>query len=166
MKQEILTAIDDFIDENSEQIFHNISRLVAVNSIEEAPQENAPFGPGPKKALDEALAISAELGLGTRNCENKIGYAFIGGEGDRYLATITHVDVVPAGPGWEADPFTMRDREGYILGRGVIDDKGPSVICMYALKFLQEQGIALRYPVRALFGANEDAGRRESGMAA
>ena len=34
MKQEILTAIDDFIDENSEQTFHNISRLVAVNSIE------------------------------------------------------------------------------------------------------------------------------------
>ncbi len=161
MKQEILTAIDDFIDENSEQIFHNISRLIAVNSIEEAPQENAPFGPGPKKALDEALAISAELGLGTRNCENKIGYAFIGGEGDRYLATITHVDVVPAGPGWEADPFTMRDREGYILGRGVIDDKGPSVICMYALKFLQEQGISLRYPVRALFGANEETGMKD-----
>ena len=161
MKQEILSAIDEFIARNSEEFFHNIGRLVAINSVEEAPQDDAPFGPGPKKALDEALAISAELGLGTRNCENKIGYAYIGGEGDRYLATITHVDVVPAGPGWKADPFVMRDREGFILGRGVIDDKGPSVVCMYALKFLQEQGISLRYPIRALFGANEETGMKD-----
>ena len=161
MNQQILTAIDEFIARNSEEFFRNIGRLVAINSVEEAPQEDAPFGIGPKKALDEALAISSELGLGTRNCENKIGYAFIGGEDDRYLATITHVDVVPAGPGWKADPFVMRDREGYILGRGVIDDKGPSVVCMYALKFLQEQGISLRYPIRALFGANEETGMKD-----
>ncbi|MBQ8075658.1 MAG: Sapep family Mn(2+)-dependent dipeptidase [Oscillospiraceae bacterium] len=161
MKQEVLSTMDAFIKRNEDSIFRHIARLVAINSIEEAPQENAPFGPGPKKALDEALAICSELGLGTRNCENKIGYAYIGGDDDRYLATITHVDVVPAGPGWEADPFVMRDREGYILGRGVIDDKGPSVICMYALKFLKEQGIALRYPIRALFGANEETGMKD-----
>ena len=68
---------------------------------------------------------------------------------------------MPAGPGWKADPFVMRDREGFILGRGVIDDKGPSVVCMYALKFLQEQGISLRYPIRALFGANEETGMKD-----
>lgn len=157
----VLSRIDQFIEANSDAIFRHIARLVAINSVEEAPAENAPFGPGPKKALDEALAICSELGLDTRNCENKIGYASLGGDGEKYLATITHVDVVPAGPGWIADPFTMRDREGYILGRGVIDDKGPSVICMYALKFLKEEGISLRYPIRALFGANEETGMKD-----
>jgi succinyl-diaminopimelate desuccinylase len=137
MNEAMRRDLERFVEENESAIFRDIARLVAINSVEEAPAENAPFGPGPKKALDEALAICSELGLDTRNCENKIGYASLGGDGEKYLATITHVDVVPAGPGWIADPFTMRDREGYILGRGVIDDKGPSVICMYALKFLK-----------------------------
>ena len=158
MDQKILTAIDSFTKNNQEAIFRDIGRLVSVNSVESAPEENAPFGKGAKEVLDLALGIASELGLETCSCANKIGYASVGGNGDRYLATITHLDVVPAGDGWKADPFTMREREGYILGRGVIDDKGPSVLCLYALKFLKESGISLRYPVRALLGANEETG--------
>lgn len=158
MDKKILDSIDSFIEKNSDNIFKDISRLVSVNSIETAPEENAPFGCGPKKALDLGLEIASELGLETRNCENYIGYASVGGDGDRYLATITHLDIVPSGDGWKADPFVMREREGYVIGRGVIDDKGPSVICLYALKYLKEQGLKLRYPVRALLGANEETG--------
>ena len=160
-REKLLLEIDRFVEDRRDDLFRDIARLVSVNSIEEAPEEEAPFGPGPKKALDEALAICRELGLKTRNCENRIGYAVIGGDDERYLSTITHVDVVPAGNGWKADPFTMREREGYILGRGVIDDKGPSVVCMYALKFIQDSGISLRYPIRALFGANEETGMQD-----
>ena len=160
-REKLLLEIDRFVEDRRDDLFRDIARLVSVNSIEEAPEEEAPFGPGPKKALDEALAICRELGLKTRNCENRIGYAVIGGDDDKYLSTITHVDVVPAGNGWKADPFTMREREGYILGRGVIDDKGPSVVCMYALKFIQDSGISLRYPIRALFGANEETGMQD-----
>ena len=161
MKKEMLCLIDKFIEQNSDAIFRDIARLVAIDSVEGAPEDNAPFGPGPKKALDEALAICGELGLDTVNCENRIGYASIGGNGERYLATITHVDVVPVGNGWKADPFVMRIVDDYILGRGVIDDKGPSVICMYALEFLRDQGLPLRYPIRALFGANEETGMKD-----
>ena len=154
-------TIDAYAEANGEALFRDISRLVAVNSMEEEPAGDAPYGPGPKKALETGLAIARELGLDAVNCENYIGYASVGGSGDRYLATITHVDIVPAGNGWKADPFIMREREGYILGRGVIDDKGPSVVCLYALKFLKEQGIELKYPVRALLGANEETGMRD-----
>ena len=66
------------------------------------------------------------------------------------------MDVVPAGEGWTADPFTMREREGWILGRGVLDDKGPSIVCLYALKYLKERNVPLRYGVRALLGSNEE----------
>ena len=161
MKTEIMAKIDNFIEANQKQFFRDIARLVAINSVEKLGENGTPFGSGPKKALDEALKIAHELGLDTRNCEDKIGYACIGGEGDRYLATITHLDVVPAGNGWKADPFVMRDVDGYILGRGVLDDKGPSVICLYALKFIKELGIELNYPIRALLGANEETGMRD-----
>lgn len=160
MDERLLKNIDAFIEKEAANIRRDIARLVAVNSVEDkaAATEEAPFGPGPKKALDEGLAAARELGLETRNCENRMGYAYIGGEGDRYLATITHLDIVGAGDGWLADPFVMREKEGYLIGRGVMDDKGPSVICLYALKYLKEQGIPLRYPVRALLGANEETG--------
>ena len=158
MNAELIKKIDDFAADSADAMLRDISRLVAINSVEGEAEENAPFGPGPKKALDEILAIAGENGLETVNCENRIGYACIGGKGENYLATITHVDVVPAGDGWKGSPFEMREREGYIIGRGVLDDKGPSIVCLYALKFLKEAGIELKYPVRALFGANEESG--------
>ena len=160
MDERLMQNINEFIEKEKENIRRDIARLVAVNSVEDmsAAAADAPFGPGPKKALDEGLAVARGLGLETRNCENRIGYAYIGGEGDKYLATITHLDIVGAGEGWLADPFVMREREGYLIGRGVMDDKGPSVVCLYALKYLKDSGAPLRYPVRALLGANEETG--------
>ena len=157
MDERLSRDIDAYIEAHEQEIFANIARLVAINSVEGEPAPHAPFGEGPAKALAEGLRIARELGLKTVNCADHIGYAEIG-EGEDYLATITHLDVVPVGDGWSEDPFTMREREGYIIGRGVMDDKGPSVLCLYALKYLQDRGVKLRYPVRALLGANEETG--------
>ena len=149
--------IDRFVADNEAAIFRDIARLVAINSVEGEAKPGMPFGDGPANALKEGLAIASELGLESVNCDNYIGYAQIG-EGEDYLATITHLDVVPVGEGWKEDPFTMRERDGYIIGRGVMDDKGPSVLCLYALKYLKEKQVPLRYPVRALLGVNEETG--------
>ena len=113
---------------------------------------------GPRAALDKALEIAAELGLETYNAEGYIGWAQTGpiAGGQKYLATITHTDVVPEGNGWDADPYTVRVRDGWLLGRGVSDDKGPGILCLYALKYLKDSGIELKYPVRALLGTNEE----------
>lgn len=153
-------AIDRFAEENRENILRDISRLVAVPSVEGAAEPGAPYGPGPKAALEKALEIAAELGLATYNAENHIGWAQTTpvAAGQKFLATITHTDVVPEGNGWDADPYTVRLKDGWILGRGVADDKGPSILCLYALKFLKDSGAALKYPVRALLGANEETG--------
>ena len=157
MDIQLRQEIDRFVAEHEEAIFKDIARLVAINSVEGEALPGKPFGEGPARALAEGLQIAEELGLDAVNCDNYIGYAQIG-EGEDYLATITHLDVVPVGEGWKEDPFTMREREGWIIGRGVMDDKGPSVLCLYALKYLKDKQIPLRYPVRALLGANEETG--------
>ena len=162
MNEELRRDLDLFVQENESAIFRDIARLVAVNSVEGEAAPGAPFGPGPKAALDLGLDIARELGLQAMNCADKIGYAQLGeGAEDRYLATITHLDVVPTGEGWTEDPFVMREREGYIIGRGVMDDKGPSVLCLYALKYLLDRKIPLRYPVRALLGSNEESSMQD-----
>ncbi len=155
MDENRLRDIDAFIEAEESSILRDIARLVAIDSVQGEPAEGAPFGRGPREALALGLKIAEELGLSVRNCEDRIGYARIG-DAEDYLATITHLDVVPPGEGWTGDPFTLREREGYLIGRGVMDDKGPSVLCLYALKYLKDRGLPLRYSVRALLGTNEE----------
>ena len=161
MREELRRDIDKFVEENYDNIFRDIGRLVAINSVQTEAKENMPFGEGPAAALELGLEISRELGLETKNCENMLGYSCVGGHGDKYLATITHLDIVPEGEGWSASPFVMREREGYVIGRGVLDDKGPSVLCLYALKYLKDRNVELKYPVRALLGLAEETGMED-----
>ena len=154
MDQKLMRDVAHFVEENKENVLRDIGRLVAIDSVMGEEKPGMPFGEGPAQALKLGLEIAGELGLEAHNCEDRMGYAQVG-QGTDYLATITHLDVVPS-VGWAEDPFTLRRREGYIIGRGVMDDKGPSVLCLYALKYLKEREIPLRYPVRALLGINEE----------
>ncbi len=52
----------------------------------------------------------------------------------------------------------MERREGWLLGRGVIDDKGPAVLSIYAGAFFLREGITPRYTFRALLGCDEEVG--------
>ena len=44
------------------------------------------------------------------------------GDGE-HLAFAGHVDVVPPGEGWDSDPFTPLEKDGYIYARGAQDMK-------------------------------------------
>ena len=154
MDQKLMRDVAHFVEENKENVLRDIGRLVAIDSVMGEEKPGMPFGEGPAQALKLGLEIAGELGLEAHNCEDRMGYAQVG-QGTDYLATITHLDVVPS-VGWAEDPFTLRRREGYIIGQGVMDDKGPSVLCLYALKYLKDSGMPLRYPVRALLGINEE----------
>ncbi len=154
--------IDRFIAAHETDILSDIGKLIAIDSVQGEPAPDAPFGVGVKTALTETLTIAARLGLATKNCENYIGYAEVAGsDPDKYLATICHVDVVPVGNGWNSDPFEMVLRDGWMIGRGVADDKAPMIACLYALKFIQDEKIPLRYPIRALAGTNEETGMQD-----
>jgi acetylornithine deacetylase/succinyl-diaminopimelate desuccinylase len=48
----------------------------------------------------------------------------------------THLDVVPAGDGWSSDPFTLREHEGRLYGRGACDCKGPLAAMLEAMRML------------------------------
>ena len=109
MDEALRREIDRFVEENTENIKRDIARLVAINSVEGSPEEDAPFGRGPREALNLGLAIARELGLGAVDCEGRIGYAALG-EGERYLATITHLDVVPVADGWNPMSLIFRFR--------------------------------------------------------
>jgi len=55
------------------------------------------------------------------------------GEGE-HLCFAGHVDVVPAGAGWESDPFVPRIHDGHIYARGAQDMKSGVAAAMAALR--------------------------------
>ncbi|MBQ2505506.1 MAG: M20/M25/M40 family metallo-hydrolase, partial [Erysipelotrichaceae bacterium] len=59
---------------------------------------------------------------------------------------------------WDSDPFTMIEKDGYVFGRGVSDDKGAAVASMYALKYLIDEGYKFKKRVRLILGCNEETG--------
>lgn len=160
MRADVMESVENYVDEVWEDVVSDIASLVAYPSVADASvaEPGAPFGRPVRDALDCSLGIAERLGYEVTDDDGYVGIADIPGEREEQIATIAHVDVVPAGPGWNTDPFSMERREGWLLGRGVIDDKGPAVLSLYAGAFFLREGITPRYTFRALLGCDEEVG--------
>ncbi len=67
-----------------------------------------------------------------------------------------HSDVVPAGPGWASDPWTVTDRAGRLHGRGTADMKGFIASALVAVERLA--GTTLRAPLHVALSFDEEVG--------
>lgn len=75
------------------------------------------------------------------------------------LLLLGHSDVVPAGPDWTGDPFTVRRDGDRLIGRGTADMKGGLAAAMAAMAALERAGkfgIELSGPVHLLATADEE----------
>lgn len=149
--------INQKILEMKEEIFTSIKESVAIESVKGEPKENAPYGEGPKRALDHALALGEKMGFKTGNLDNRIGWIEYG-EGEEMAAVLGHVDVVPLGEGWDYDPLGCEIHDGKMYGRGVLDDKGPIIGAIYGLKAIRDLGLPIDRRIRVIFGADEENG--------
>ncbi|ACV21291.1 Putative dipeptidase SA1572 [Slackia heliotrinireducens] len=158
--EELLRAADEFIASNWEDIVSDIAKMIAVPSVVDfdAATPEHPSGPAAHEGLKAAVALAERLGFESVDDAGEIGFADLPGTSDTLLAMICHADVVAPGIGWTLDPWTMLRKDGFLLGRGVIDDKGPLVIALYAMKFFQERDARLPYTLRMIFGTNEETG--------
>ena len=151
----------DFIAANRESFVEDLAKLIAFRSVQGPAAPGAPFGEGVRAALDAAQALAAGMGFATHNCEGYLVYADLPGQEEGHIATITHLDVVPEGEGWHSDPYTLVEKDGWLLARGTADDKGPAVLTLYLAKFFRELGLPLRYGLRILLGGNEETGMED-----
>ena len=141
------------------EVIKHIQGSVQIKSTLEESRQGMPFGEGPAKALNYFAELGKELGFEVVNYNNyAITIEF--GEGEEILGVLGHVDVVPEGEGWDYPPYSGAIVDGKIYGRGTLDDKGPSVICLYAMKTIMDSGIKLNRKVRMILGANEESGSK------
>ncbi len=159
-EKNLIAQIDNFIKENKEDIIQDIKTLVNIPSVESESEPNAPFGVHVNSALLATLEMANGMNLSTTNMQGYFGYADLKGKSEKQIAAISHLDVVPAGNGWTHDAFDCIEKDGYLIGRGVYDDKGPAVLSLYAAKFFAQKGEKLPYTLRILLGTNEESGMK------
>lgn len=160
----LLKQMEDILDQTLEEWQQDLTTLVACDSVRDMSTANteAPFGKGIRAAFDQFYEVAARLGF---TVEDDAGYAIAAelsaaGEEDAsdYVAVLGHLDVVSAGDpsAWSSPPFQVAERDGFLYGRGVNDDKGPLLLCVHAAKALQRVGFTFDVPFRIIAGGAEE----------
>ncbi|HEU4429095.1 MAG TPA: M20 family peptidase [Myxococcota bacterium] len=142
--------------------------LAAAIRLETISHENpAEFNPKPFLALHRLLADAypqthARL---TREvvAEYSLLYTWRGSDPELAPMLLTaHLDVVPvtpeALPDWDHPPFAGEIADGFVWGRGAIDDKGSLIALFEAVEQLVASGFTPRRTIVLAFGHDEEVG--------
>lgn len=136
----------------------SLKTIVSYPSVLNEGENGTPFGQSIQNVLEKMLEITRSLGFKTYiDPKGYYGYAEIG-QGEELLAVLCHLDVVPAGDlsDWETPPFEATIKDGWIHGRGVQDDKGPSLAALYAVKALMDASVTFNKRIRFIYGTDEE----------
>ena len=129
-------------ENRKDEMLADLKMMLEIESVRDESKgtPEAPLGPGPKEALDKFLEIGKRDGFETLELDGLAGHIEFG-EGNETMAMLAHVDVMPAGKGWNTDPFKPVIKDGNLYARGAQDDKGPGMACYYGLKIIKELGL-------------------------
>lgn len=146
-----------FINNEINNMLNTLDRLVSIPSVGGAQDGDAPFGKEALSALNEVTNIALEMGLIAYIFDNRIAVIDLYSTPFPKVGILTHVDVVPAGNGWTYEPFRVTKEADKLYGRGVIDNKGPIVSTLYAMKYAKEN-LNLKNNFRLIVGSDEECG--------
>lgn len=140
------------------QAIEKIKAIVKIKSFAQTPTKDAPYGIGVDEVLTFVMKLGKSLGFKTvRDPKGKYGYLEFG-EGEEIFAILGHLDVVQPGnlDEWKIPPFNPQIINGILYGRGVLDDKGPTIVILYCLKYLKDHGYVPKRRIRIIFGLTEE----------
>lgn len=147
--------LGNIIENLRNDIIKTTQELIRIPSVyEKSDNKNIPFGKNINSALEYMLNLGNQLGFRTKNVDGYCGYIEFG-EGKEIVGIIGHLDVVPEGEDWNYPPFSGKIEDGKIYGRGAIDDKGPIVSSLYAMKAVMDN-YKINKRVRLILGLNEE----------
>lgn len=161
-EEKLYQQIDRWFEAHREDMVSDIMRLVRIPSVSDPYTGPKPFGKGCRDCLDEMLAIGREHGFQTENYEYYAGS--IGEEEKNWENMIgfwNHLDVVPAGNDWDNPPFEPVLKNGFLLGRGAGDNKGPAIGILYMMQCIRELGIEMKHELRLFVGCDEERGMED-----
>ncbi|MBI4646982.1 MAG: YgeY family selenium metabolism-linked hydrolase [Bacteroidia bacterium] len=128
--EDIFFKIHQLSDKYSQYTAQNLSRLIQNKSLS-CKEKDVQLEL--KRQMEEA-GFDEVLIDGLGNVIGRIG------KGSRILAIDAHIDTVDIGniTNWEFQPLSGEIRDGYVLGRGAVDQKGGAAAFVTAGKILKE----------------------------
>ena len=137
----------------------DLMNLVNIPSVSIPYLTDPPFGQECQNALNWMLKKGESLGFIGTSYDGYAGSLSLHGEEKENPNLVTgiwcHLDVVPAGEGWQTPPFHAIYQDGLVTGRGSQDNKSAAVMGLYVLKGLKELEISLKHPAALYFGLSE-----------
>lgn len=150
------SGVKEHIEKNKEAMLNDLSFLISIPSVAVRTEGNAPFGENVQRAYEAMMKMAEREGFETFNADNFGGHIDFPGSGEGIVGVVGHLDVVPEGDNWDFDPYGGEISEGFVKGRGAVDDKGPVIASFYAMKALKECGFRPEKTVRLILGLDEE----------
>jgi carboxypeptidase PM20D1 len=156
------------VDEAAQRLGKAIEfRTVSVQAGQ--PWDAAPFA-AQRAWLEEAYP--AFHAVATREIVNGESLLFTWKGSDESLPPmllLAHLDVVPVEEWslkeWKADPFAGEIRDGFVWGRGALDDKGSLITLIEAANALAAGGFKPRRTILFAFGHDEEVSGEQGAVA-
>jgi len=156
-RTETRKKIDDWFDANSDEMIKDLGKLIEINSVCSPAEPGAPYGVESRAVLTLAQKMLEDCGFEVDVFEDMMITTSYG-PAPALMGILAHLDIVDVGDGWTSDPFKLTLRDGKLYGRGVIDNKGPSVAAMYALYCVRDIFPKLKHGVQVILGSGEETG--------
>lgn len=157
MQEELLRGVHSWIEEQEHQLIDDIRRLVEIPSIASNGDQADPYGKDCSRVLEMMRQLTETYGFCGEILDNRC-LEICWGHGEKELGIWGHLDVVPEGKGWRYPPYACTCKDGFLIGRGVQDNKGPVMAVFYALRYLKETGFVPGIRIRQILGCQEEAG--------
>lgn len=141
-------------------LLDDLTKLLKIKSVrnENEISKEYPVSKGPTKALDYFLQLAKRDGFQVYKVDNTVGYIEYGNlQSTETLAILAHVDVMPAGKEWDADPFIPQIKNDRLYARGALDDKGPGMAAYYGLKIVKDLKLPLKRKIHFVIGTDEES---------
>ena len=154
--------IHEYVCTHKTEIVDTLKELIRIPSVRGEAKEHAPFGNACAEALRYAESLYAQNGFDTA-LDADGGYLLsYYGNGNRSLGLFAHADVVAVKDDWiHTSPFTPVEKDGFLVGRGALDNKSAVVISLYCAKMLKELNIPFHSRLLIFTGCNEENGMHD-----
>ncbi len=151
--------IHNYVQAHKDEMINMLKELVKIPSVQSEPEEGAPFGRACAEVLEYINSCWQKNGFDTE-LHRDGGYLLsYYGNGDKSIGLFSHADVVSVSDDWMfTEPFDMIEKDGFLIGRGVSDDKAAIVISLYCAKMIKELNIPFNSKLIVFTGVNEETG--------
>lgn len=152
-----MEKIFKYIDDNFDSMLNELKTICGYRSVYDEPEEL-------KKTSEFIINKMDNIGIEAKSYPidsgNDIIHGVKEGSGSETILFYNHYDVVSETPidQWNSPPYELSEKNGFLFGRGISDNKGPLMLRLHAVQSILAVYDSLPINVKFLFEGDEESG--------